>query len=221
MATDNRGVMVYLNPELESKIAQYCIDNDITRKNKEGVVLPALGTGILQYLKSQLLSERSCASPSTVLSSGLDRSDGLEPNAAASPSETAIDALTREDIVAIVKAQIDRELASLRAEVTGLQNILSACQSLELIPSLATVEQTSAIVPGDPTDWENSLTDLVATGMSSQEIATRLNLLGFTNTRGGKVSRQSIESCLNRRSDLKTIYDLARNNHSDSLTRHQ
>jgi DNA-binding NarL/FixJ family response regulator len=213
--------MVYLNPELESKIAQYCIDNDITRKNKEGVVLPALGTGILQYLKSQLLSERSCDSPSTVLSSGLDRSDGLEPNAAASPSETVIDALTREDIVTIVKAQIDRELASLRAEVTGLQNILSACQSLGLIPSLATVEQTSAIGPEDPTDWENSLTDLVATGMSSQEIATRLNLLGFTNARGGKVSRQSIESCLNRRSDLKTIYDLARNNHSDSLTRHQ
>jgi DNA-binding NarL/FixJ family response regulator len=213
MATDNRGVMVYLNPELESKIAQYCIDNDITRKNKEGVILPALGTGILQYLKSQLLSERSSSSLSTVLNSRLDRSDGLEPNAAASRSETAIDALTREDIVAIIKAQIDRELASLRAEVTGLQNILSACQSLGLIPSLATVEQTSAIGPEDPTDWENSLTDLVATGMSSQEIATRLNLLGFTNARGGKVSRQSIESCLNRRSDLKTIYDLARNNH--------
>jgi DNA-binding NarL/FixJ family response regulator len=213
--------MVYLNPELESKIAQYCIDNDITRKNKEGIVLPALGTGILQYLKSQLLSERSSASPSTVLISGLDRSDGLEPNAAASPSETAIDALTREDLVAIVKAQIDRELASLRAEVRDLQNMLAVDRSLELIPSLATVDRTRASVPEDPTDWENSLTDLVATGMSSQEIATRLNLLGFTNARGGKVSRQSIESCLNRRSDLKTIYDLARNNHSDSLTRHQ
>jgi DNA-binding NarL/FixJ family response regulator len=212
--------MVYLNPELESKIAQYCIDNDITRKNKEGIVLPALGTGILQYLKSQLLSERSSASPSTVLSSGLDRSDGLEPNAADSPSETASDILTREDIVAIVKAQIDRELGSLRAEVTDIQNILAACQSLGLIPSLAKVERASAVVPEDPTDWENSLPDLAATGMSSQEIATRLNLLGFTNARGGKVSRQSIESCLNRRSDLKAIYDRARNHHSNSLTRH-
>jgi hypothetical protein len=215
MATDNRGVMVYLNPELESKIAQYCIDNDITRKNKEGIVLPALGTGILQYLKSQLLSERARISPSTVLNSGLDRSDGLEP------SETAIDILTREDIVAIVKAQIDRELASLRAEVTDIQNILAASQSLGLIPPLAKVERASAVAPEDPTDWEDSLSDLVATGMSSQEIATRLNLLGFTNARGGKVSRQSIESCLNRRSDLKTIYDRARNKNSDPLTMHE
>jgi DNA-binding NarL/FixJ family response regulator len=213
--------MVYLNPELESKIEQYCIDNDITRKNKEGIVLPALGTGILQYLKSQLLADRSSASPSTVLSSGLDRADGLEPNAAASPSETEIDALTRENIVAIVKAEIDRELGSLRAEVRDLQNILATSRSLGLIPSLATVDRASASVPEDPTDWENSLTDLVATGMSSQEIATRLNLLGFTNARGGKVSRQSIESCLNCRSDLKAIYDRARNSHSDSLTRHQ
>jgi hypothetical protein len=203
--------MVYLNPELESKIAQYCIDNDIKRKNKEGILLPALGTGILQYLKSQLLNERASALPSAVL----DRSDGLESNAAASPSETAIDTLTREDIVAIVKAQIDRELRSLRSQVTELQNILAASQSLGLIPSLATVEQTSAVAPEDPTDWENSLSDLVAMGMSSQEIATRLNLLGFTNARGGKVSRQSIESCLNRRSDLKTIYDRARNKHSE------
>jgi DNA-binding NarL/FixJ family response regulator len=217
MATDNRGVMVYLNPELESKIAQYCIDNNITRKNKEGIVLPALGTGILQYLKSQLLTERASAVPSTVLNSGLDRADGLEP-IAASISETAIEALTREDIVAIIRSQIDRELGSLRSQVTDLQNILAASQSLGLIPSLAKVEKTSAVVLEDPADWEKSLSDLVATGMSSQEIATRLNLWGFTNARGGKVSRQSIESCLNRRSDLKTIYDRARNKNSDPLT---
>jgi DNA-binding NarL/FixJ family response regulator len=203
--------MVYLNPELESKIAQYCIDNDITRKNKEGIVLPALGTGILQYLKSQLLNERASA----LLSAVLDRSDGLESNAASSPSETARTTLTREDIVAIVRAEIDRQLGSLRAEVTDIQSILAASQSLGLIPSLAKVEHKSAVAPEDPTDWENSLSDLVATGMSSQEIATRLNLLGFTNARGGKVSRQSIESCLNRRSDLKTIYDRARNKHSE------
>jgi DNA-binding NarL/FixJ family response regulator len=203
--------MVYLNPELESKIAQYCIDNDITRKNKEGIVLPALGTGILQYLKSQLLNERASA----LLSAVLDRSDGLESNAASSPSETARTTLTREDIVEIVRAEIDRQLGSLRAEVTDIQSILAASQSLGLIPSLAKVEHKSAVAPEDPTDWENSLSDLVATGMSSQEIATRLNLLGFTNARGGKVSRQSIESCLNRRSDLKTIYNRARNKHSE------
>ena len=54
--------MVYLSVELEIEIEQYCIKNDITRKHKNGAVLPSLGTGIVHYLKSTLLS----ASPRTV-----------------------------------------------------------------------------------------------------------------------------------------------------------
>ena len=55
MATDNKGVMVYLPPDLEAVLEKYCIENKITRKTKDGGVVPSMGTGIVQYLKSQLL----------------------------------------------------------------------------------------------------------------------------------------------------------------------
>jgi hypothetical protein len=56
MATDNKGVMVYLSPDLEIAVAKYCTVNKITRKNKDGTAMPSMGTGIMQYLKSHLLS---------------------------------------------------------------------------------------------------------------------------------------------------------------------
>jgi hypothetical protein len=57
MATENRGVMVYLPSEVEAKIAEYCTDNNITRKDKHGNIITSLGSGIVAYLKSQLLGD--------------------------------------------------------------------------------------------------------------------------------------------------------------------
>jgi hypothetical protein len=57
MATDNRGVMVYLPSELEAKISEYCTEYNITRKDKQGNTVTSLGSGIVAYLKSQLLSD--------------------------------------------------------------------------------------------------------------------------------------------------------------------
>lgn len=189
MATDNRGVMVYLNPELEKKIEQYCIDNDITRKNKDGAVLPSLGTGILQYLKSQLLSPL----PSPVLngtnSTVLTQAEVLEFNGESNTNLTASNVLTREDVLAIVRAEIDRSLGS---------------------PLQGRNLTTTAPTPSEPTNWEEPLSDLISTGMSAREIAIELTNLGFTNARGGEVSRQSVESFLNRRPDFKAIYENAR-----------
>jgi hypothetical protein len=58
MATDNRGVMVYLPAEIEAKMAEYCTEYNITRKDKQGNLVTSLGSGIVAYLKSQLLSDR-------------------------------------------------------------------------------------------------------------------------------------------------------------------
>jgi hypothetical protein len=57
MATDNRGVMVYLPSELEAKIVEYCTEHNITRKDKYGNIVTSLGSGIVAYLKSQLLGD--------------------------------------------------------------------------------------------------------------------------------------------------------------------
>jgi hypothetical protein len=67
MATENRGVTVYLPPELEEILEQYCIDNDINRKSKDSDPAPSLGKGILHYLKSQLLGNGSNNAASTGL----------------------------------------------------------------------------------------------------------------------------------------------------------
>ena len=212
MATDNRGVMVYLNPELEREIEQYCIDNDITRKHKDGAVLPSLGTGIIQYLKSTLLSTapRTVPSPSLGavphlvpstslnnapshrLTTGITKAEILELIAESNTSRTPSTVLTREEVVAIVREEIEAAAASL---------------PLAFVPS---VESVTAANPQDPTNWEEPIAKLAAEGMSSRQIADELNLLGFTNTKGGAVSRQSIESYLSRRPALKAVYEKAR-----------
>lgn len=54
MATENKNVTIYLPADVEKAISDYCIENNITRKNKQGEIVPAIGTGIIQYLKSTL-----------------------------------------------------------------------------------------------------------------------------------------------------------------------
>ena len=51
MATENKAVTVYLPPELEEYVSGYCLQYDVTRKNKAGATQPSLGTGIVDLLK--------------------------------------------------------------------------------------------------------------------------------------------------------------------------
>jgi hypothetical protein len=115
MATENRGVMVYLNPELEQEVEQYCLENDIMRRHKDGAMLPALGTGILQYLKSNLLksapiSKKQSKSLATKAGTGLSKVEVLDLIAESMNGK----ALTREDVLAIVTLEIDRVLGKER-----------------------------------------------------------------------------------------------------------
>jgi hypothetical protein len=56
MATDNKGIMVYLAPDLVDVMAQYCLDNGITRKIGTDEAAPSLGSGIAHYLKNTILN---------------------------------------------------------------------------------------------------------------------------------------------------------------------
>ncbi len=51
MATENKAVTVYLPPELEEYISGYCLEYDVTRKNKAGELQPSYGTGIVYLLR--------------------------------------------------------------------------------------------------------------------------------------------------------------------------
>jgi hypothetical protein len=57
MATDNKNVTIYLPVDVEEAVSKYCIENNITRRNQKGEVVPSIGTGIVQYLKSTLLKD--------------------------------------------------------------------------------------------------------------------------------------------------------------------
>jgi hypothetical protein len=56
MATTNKNVSIYLSPELEKAVIDYCIENNITRKNAKNETVPAIGTAIVKYLTATLLS---------------------------------------------------------------------------------------------------------------------------------------------------------------------
>lgn len=77
MATENRGVMVYLPSDIEAKIIAYCTEHNITRKDKQGNIATSLGSGIVAYLKSHLLGDRSRPS-SDRPDLGLTRSEVLD-----------------------------------------------------------------------------------------------------------------------------------------------
>jgi hypothetical protein len=232
MATDNRGVMVYLTPELERGLEQYCIDNKITRKNKDGDVLPSLGTGIIQYLNSAVLgiSPRTVPSlslgtvpysptsllpnavPSDRLNTGITKAEILELIAQSNTSKIPSTILTRADVVSIARAEIDRALGLGLGAIPqsgGYANDTEVTN--EMMLAAVSSPPPLACVPLQKVEsWEGSIADLASTGMSSRQIADRLNLLGFTTTKGKPFSRQSIESYLGRRPDLKAIYENAR-----------
>jgi hypothetical protein len=214
MATDNRGVMVYLTPELERELEQYCLDNDITRKHKDGAILPALGTGILQYLKSNILgtspSNTLSQVPSKILNPVLTKAEVLDIIAESSTSTITGIGLTREDVFSIA-TEIKQALGSIESEVTNIKTMLANVPSPPLLALESPPSVESVTTDRDPTDWELSpIADLASKGMNSRQIADELNLLGFTNTRGGAVTRQSVENYLNRRPGMKAIYENAR-----------
>lgn len=89
MATDNRGVMVYLPSEIEMKMTEYCTEYNITRKDKQGNIVTSLGSGIVAYLKSQLLGDTPILA-SDRLNHGLTRAEVLDLIAESNMNNTPI-----------------------------------------------------------------------------------------------------------------------------------
>jgi hypothetical protein len=145
-----------------------------------------------RFVVSTLLSSLLPSNvPSNRLNTGITKAEILELIAQSNTSNV----LTRADVVSIARAEIDRYLRSIETEVTNVRAV-STPQKVESIT--------------DPTNWEEPIAELASRGMSSRQIAEELNTLGFTNTKGGAVSRQSIENYLSRHPGIKAIYENAR-----------
>ena len=138
------------------------------------------------------------------LSTGITKAEILELIAESNTSTV----LTREEVLAIVREEIDSHSEKLRQRALGsIEAAAPASLPLGFVPS---VESVTAEDPQDPTNWEEPIANLASGGMSSGQIADELNLLGFTNTKGGKFTRQSIENYLTRHPEIKADYEKAR-----------
>jgi disulfide oxidoreductase YuzD len=170
MATDNRGVMVYLPLEVETKIVEYCTEYNITRKDKQGNTVTSLGSGIVAYLKSQLLSDTPRLA-SDRPANGLTRSEVLDLIVESSTSNTPIDRLPNPLDPAIVHRleTIEQRLSSSpaisRDEVGQLiqaseQRVMEAVRSLQ---DELTVDEQVNIPPIEisTTNQEKAIEDTV------------------------------------------------------------
>ncbi len=131
MATENRAVTVYLPPELEEILEQYCTDNDINRKNKDCDAAPSLGKGILHYLKSHLLDNGSNNAGST----GLNKNSLLQ----LVKESLTNDSLNVDQTVEIAREEIRQALIPIHDELATMQSQLARLTSIaqdDLDPSV-------------------------------------------------------------------------------------
>ena len=98
MATENRGVMVYLPLELEEKVVEYCESHKIVRKDKDGNIVPSLGSGIVAYLKSNLLGDLSSARRRNVSSTGITKEEVLNLIAESNTSNALSNRLVEAEV---------------------------------------------------------------------------------------------------------------------------
>ena len=91
--------MVYLPLELEEKVVEFCTDRKIVRKDKEGNIVPSLGSGIVAYLKNHLLSDLPSTRRRNVVSTGITKEDVLNLIAESNTSNALSIRLADEDLL--------------------------------------------------------------------------------------------------------------------------
>jgi hypothetical protein len=129
MATDNKGVMVYLPPDLQKVLEEYCAENNITRRNKDGELILSMGTGIIHYLNSHLLSTASSVVLDDVLDPGVqsltinrDNWDDLTADVADLREQLAGLAAAKKDLEPTNFAQLAADVASVKEEIHARPN---------------------------------------------------------------------------------------------------
>jgi hypothetical protein len=109
MATENKGVMVYLPKEVEEYITEFCTEYSITRKDKEGNILPSLGTGIVTYLKSQMMGESPSdvlTKPSKSLGIGLTKDEVSDLIQQSITSQSPSNGLTKDEVLDLIEQSV-------------------------------------------------------------------------------------------------------------------
>jgi hypothetical protein len=138
MATDNKGVMIYLPKDLEEYITNFCTDHDITRKDKDGNQVPSLETGVVTYLKRTILNQSSShvlIQPTQPSINGLNKQEVLDLIDWYFTNKLPVDNSARTDTNETLNPQQEEDLPS------GIDNAIhQALTSLE-VPSREELNQ--------------------------------------------------------------------------------
>ena len=151
--------MIYLPKDVEEYIIRYCTEYNITRKDKEGNLLPSLGTGVVTYLKSAISGESPndiLAKPSRVANNGLTKGEVLDLiqeyatnlRVGDGLSEAPSLGLNKSEVLDLINESITSQLLS-----TRLSDGLSKSDVLDLINESST-SQLPSDIPND--DWRYS-----------------------------------------------------------------
>jgi hypothetical protein len=196
MATDNRGVMVYLPPDVESALADYCAANKLFRKTKDGEPSPSLGTGIVQYLRSQLLG----IAPSNISTPTIGRDEVLELIRESMSSDVLGERLTADDACALIEQAIgpvQSNLAELLLRVDRLESSLTSSKP-KATKAATTTEPDSEILKlakrleADPNGLQRSVRVGIADGLGGKALCDFLFQHGHGANNGAKPFDNSV-----------------------------
>lgn len=160
MSTNNKAVTCYLPKEIESFITGYCNEYGITRKDKEGVIYPSLGTGIIELLKLLAYNPELVSSPILDTVPSKFSEDAIEkkideilekklnsPDTV--PSQLPdLDGKVESIILDKLPSMIPEYLPSdLLARIENMERLLRLQQSASIASPIPTIEEPSPLPP--------------------------------------------------------------------------
>ena len=188
MATENKGVMIYLPKDVEEYIIRYCTEYNITRKDKEGNLLPSLGTGVVTYLKSTISGESPdtiLAKPSRVFSNGLTKDEVLDLIQAYNTnltystglSESPSIGLSKDEVMDLIDSKIPSDVSvDLSQDIAAMQEAVDA-----LTARLDAIEASSTLTPSpaqvnDEVSPNSSSTSPAPQQYTARELIAKLDI---------------------------------------------
>ena len=114
MGTKNKAVTAYLPADIETRLAEYCLEHGLSRQGKKsGKEKPALGTGIIEVLRAFFGTEMNGSRSGTVI----DKKEIKKIVSQTLPSNVPTEAW--------VKTEIQQAIATLKSELSNVEPVVT------------------------------------------------------------------------------------------------
>lgn len=176
MATKKKAISAYLPSDIEEYLTEYCIEYDITRKDKSGGIKPALGTAVVEILRI-FFSDENVPSPLPdnvpLLPSNVVTEDRLSKALSEFKSLSNVvdtlpsNVLTRDDLDRQVEAAIGEAIPKAIAVLKSDKEFLGAIATV-------VVQKTSTVVTGEENYPNEKATELTET-QEDEQVVTQID----------------------------------------------